>query len=480
MPLTHICISDLHCGAENSLLTPTDGQFSQPTRLGKAVGAALAKVVEKCCTETPPNLVILGDAVDLSFSSPQRANSVLVGFLKSLFQTEDSTDTDIYDRIIFVPGNHDHLLWTAERFSKTEGSVTSFSFWSHTTPAFKPPKDVGTSNVLGDVMKLVGLETPVHVYYPNFGLANEDKSRVVLFHHGHYFEDIYLAMSHLTSAISGNPGYPDTLEKMEQSNGTWIDFLWSSFGDTGQMGKDVTLAYQFLLSGGASAYFQRRVAALMTTTILSKLPLPGVGPIHDTLNSLNTSLVDMVAGQFGQLARFSFQHSLPAETELGLKKYMAGPVMAQLQQEGFHSPADDTTLIFGHTHKPFEDRIPVDGYPKALGVANTGGWVLDTTLLATVEGASAVLVDDDLNVAVIKLFAPPANDEAIGVEVTGTDGPETDNPLVVSVKEVISQDQPLWDEVKEAAAAAYKTKQAHVMKLLDEADKEARRKETLL
>ncbi|MDD9977977.1 MAG: hypothetical protein OXQ30_09645 [Boseongicola sp.] len=324
------------------------------------------------------------------------------------------------------------------------------------------------------------MSTPVHVYYPNFGLRNADHSKAIILHHGHYFESLYLSMSRLGAAVSGGHSYPKTLEVMEKANGAFVDFIWSTVGDSGQMGSDVSLAYQYLLSGGAAAYFQRRIAALLTTTMLSKMPLPQVGPVRDTLQDINTGIVDYVAGSFGQLARFSYQTSLTYDTAGGIADYMNGPTVAQFKQEQMDEPPNDMSLIFGHTHKPFEDRLALDAYPNAVGVVNTGGWVLDTTLLATVEGASAVFIDDDLNVGVLKLFAPPANGETIPVSVSGFDGPGTENPMVDKLKSALAATQEQWDKVAEVAAETYTAKQTHIIKLLEAADAEARRKEALL
>ena len=90
MTLNYICISDLHCGAENSLLTPNEGSKSEPVELIKVIGSALADLVKTIDPNANPDLILLGDAIDLSFSPPATANAVLVGVLKSLFGTADS------------------------------------------------------------------------------------------------------------------------------------------------------------------------------------------------------------------------------------------------------------------------------------------------------------------------------------------------------------------------------------------------------
>lgn len=85
---------------------------------------------------------------------------------------------------------------------------------------------------------------------------------------------------------------------------------------------------------------------------------------------------------------------------------MAGPVYRQLMQECKTIP-DDLTMIFGHTHKPFAERMIVPGFDAPLKIYNTGGWVLNGPRLDTKEGASMILIDDDLNVVALRLFTTP-------------------------------------------------------------------------
>ena len=48
-------------------------------------------------------------------------------------------------------------------------------------------------------------------------------------------------------------------------------------------------------------------------------------------------------------------------------------------------------------------------YSEPVRVFNSGGWMLDEPRLDTVQGASMVLIDEDLNVAAVRLFDCPMN-----------------------------------------------------------------------
>lgn len=482
MTIKYVCISDLHCGAENSLLTPRHVMKDPAVPLADAFGAAMRMTLAEFEQETNPDLILLGDMLDLSFATPEATSRVLSQFLRKLFLTASEEPGMPFNEIIFLPGNHDHELWTAARFTRTTQAPDKASVWSHTSPAFDPPGTSTETELLNDVFALAGIETRVHAYYPNFGLHNADLDRCVFFHHGHFFESLYSAMSRLAAAMSGGPGIPHTLEELEAANGAWIDFTFSTIGDTGRLGSDLTLAYQFLLTGGASAFFQHRLARLLTDAVLDRVPIPKVGDAASIVNRIAAGVVDTVVGEFSQLSRFSYNTSMVPSTTEGLKTYMTGPTLKQILHEtGLDTPPEDFTLIFGHTHKPFEDRLTVDGYGAAMGIVNTGGWVLDTSLLSTVEGASAVFIDDELNVAVLRLFAPPANGDTAGVFVTGVDGKTTDNPLVHKLHKIVTTTTSShWDAVAQAAAQAYRDKQARVIEICAEADAQAHARETLL
>ena len=55
-----------------------------------------------------------------------------------------------------------------------------------------------------------------------------------------------------------------------------------------------------------------------------------------------------------------------------------------------------------------------------VGVFNTGGWVLDEPTLMPVQGCSAVLVSDDLEVASLRLFNDPTDGVMAPVRVEGS------------------------------------------------------------
>lgn len=462
-----------------SLLTATPHEDGEAP-LASAFSTALRKTIAALNPPEKPNLILLGDALDLSLALPQATTHSLAVFLKALLSDEQNAAGDPIGDIVFVPGNHDHLLWTAERLARKSRHAGKLSVWSHTSPAFAKPGSEDPSIVLDDVLALAGVDAHTHVFYPNFGVTSADGSRAVVFHHGHFIETLYTVMSRLAAVFAGTGGVPDTAERLEQENAAWIDFIWSTIGDTGPLGKETTLAYQFLLSGAQTDVFQRRLKRMLASRMLDIFPLPKTGSAAEVMTVLAGGIVDTVVGSFAQAERFAYTYSLGHDSQIGLQKYVDGVVANQMLMELDALPTD-TTFVFGHTHKPFEDRIATHNIPGPVGVINTGGWILDTTLLSTVEGASVVFTDADAHTAVLKLYAPPDNGDVFYATVTCVDGDHCEgNPMFDALKAAFAATEDDWNTVSEVASDAYRARQTLLLDHLEEMDRQADRSEILL
>jgi hypothetical protein len=84
-------------------------------------------------------------------------------------------------------------------------------------------------------------------------------------------------------------------------------------------------------------------------------------------------------------------------------------------------------------------------------VINTGGWVVDEVAPEAHKGASVVLIDDDLNIAILRCFGHGA-DAGHRVVVEGPPG-DADNLLVTQVNDRISVSENAWQELAEATSA---------------------------
>ncbi|HAN90212.1 MAG TPA: hypothetical protein DCQ48_12885, partial [Erythrobacter sp.] len=125
------------------------------------------------------------------------------------------------------------------------------------------------------------------------------------------------------------------------------------------------------------------------------------------------------AGRAAERQREGYGHVL-GEAEIDdIGWYLGQPMAAQLREELGELPRE-LQFVFGHTHKPFQDELMVDGYATPVGVFNTGGWVLDEPTLMPVQGCAAMLISDELEVASLRLFNDPTDGTMAPVRVEGS------------------------------------------------------------
>jgi metallophosphoesterase superfamily enzyme len=119
MPDIHyICISDLHLGADNSLLTHLGPQIGEvdpyrPSEVLEELANCLRELVRRNKGTVKPTLILNGDLLELALAEDNIALMVFERFLELLFPRDG--EQLINPKIIFNPGNHDHHLWETAR-----------------------------------------------------------------------------------------------------------------------------------------------------------------------------------------------------------------------------------------------------------------------------------------------------------------------------------------------------------------------------
>lgn len=421
MSIAHLVLSDCHLGARDSILTHVHGDGAIADGPSEVL-AAFANGMRETLKGEKPQLVLLGDALDLGLSP---FGDVSKSFLQMLDAFYPADGSDLFCReIIYVAGNHDHHLW---RMAQDHGFVTSLQNGElpgdleSVTPIF------GTPAHRCRLMESLAAHRPhlgdmtIRIAYPNWGLVDRDASRAVVMHHGHYIDGMYRALSNLRGFLAGNEPRPATMQQLEQENGPWIDFLWSDLGSAGDIGSEAGSLYETMLSAGASHDFAESLARRITGGLHSKL---GINPKMElkygiTLDNLIRAGVDLTAGRGAERQRDGYGHVLGEAEIEDLGWYLGTPMATEMARELGDLPRE-LSFIFGHTHKPFQDELMVDGFPVPVGVFNTGGWVLDEPTLMPVQGCAAMLVSDTLEVASLRLFNDPTDGTIAPVRVEGS------------------------------------------------------------
>lgn len=452
-----------------------------PSRTAQALGLALRPTLAEFSETEPADLVLLGDVLDLSLSPPERTTAVFETFVHEVLASEKGDDPiNLSDTAYFLPGNHDHSLWTALRY-QTEQFVDearkprefrgALERFKQITPAFNNEDERVQSALLSQIFEAGGKSCTVPTYYPNMGHISPDGERAVMMHHGHFIEATYKMLSIIVAAFHGRKCGPLDAETLERENGNWIDFGWSTVGENGPIGEDVASVYQFLLTGSEEGRLQDRFAKTLATNLLNVLPLPKTKQVTEAVSIVAKGIIDATVGKFSQTERLSYTSYLGQSSIEGLQDYLTGAVHKQIVEEiviqaGQRFPTE-TSFVFGHTHKPFEDQIIAEGFEAPVKVFNTGGWILDTSLLGTKEGASIVFIDEDANVASLRAFNSPLNGQPSKVNVHIL-GQETQ--LSRDLRAAVSKHQKRWDDFARVIVEEMQLRQRVILKETAQAD----------
>ena len=468
----YVCISDLHLGARYSILSSRDSlhrfDVDEVSDCLLELVDALRSYLPKVFDDELPKLVLLGDLVDFDFASLTdivRSMNVLV---EALF---DPSKPALFQKdIILVPGNHDHHFWQTEkdalfleRFQELKKRPAERIPYQ-TTDLFR--QSSLSSSLLNALPHAKKLGLNFELRYPNWGLwqtgPSGKRDKQVIFHHGHYVEPLYRMVTTVNQIIS-DIADPD-IEELERQNGGWINFFWSSLGASPAQRDNTVMLFDIMQNPAATYRYSQRLAALVSDYLSRQ---SGTSPSNTLINNLSlekvlTGIFSATLGRGFQAERASSHRTLSKDGWDGLEWYLSKPLRQQILDDAPLKPGDrrgaglvetDTTFVFGHTHKPFQDTVGVTGYQQPVKVFNSGGWVVDQPDFSAAQGGAIVLVDRDLNVASLRLFQAPVNGKMPPVAAAGSHlGERADNPLLQRMQDTI--DQGHWQAFQDSACLA--------------------------
>lgn len=423
MPLDirYVVLSDLHLGQDQSLLTRlNDGtaidELSPSPTLLHLMGCLRTLIAQNEGSE-PPTLILLGDAMELALSDLHVSAGVFEQFAGLLLEGERS----LFKEILFVPGNHDHHLWVkAKSLAYTEVlGLTPKGRPFPQEPYATPLQEgiTGNPTLLGILlMRAMGKAAPpLRFFYPDLLLLSPDRDRALLLNHGHYFESIYTLMSQLSRILFPGMAEPATTNELERENYAWIDFFWSALGRQGPVGDAVERVYDSLpFPDKLDALVNRMVDALIADWDANVLEKKAAEPVLEWLVSKK---LKAMADQ----ARLAPDTVYSEDAWALLEKYLSGPLKNGLAQEKIALPKD-ITLVFGHTHKPFETQRNLKGFADRVKVYNTGGWVVDpAAALMPLNGGAAVLFNEHLESTSLRFWNEAEDARSYQVKVACAD-----------------------------------------------------------
>ena len=444
-----VCLSDLHLGALNSVLTnvTADGErvdASAPSPVLTALGQCLRALRQPA--QDPPELIVLGDLFELALTAPEDASATFSQFVGVI--RPGQPDAAVAPALRFVPGNHDHHLWTRatdDRYLRLleEGLVGAPSPSDRHATHLLPANDrIPVRDRFIEILAKRGNSTQavtVEQSYPNLGLVDSAGRRAVILSHGHFIEPLYRMMS-LLDTVFGSPraGAVEAWQ-LEADNGGWIDFFWSSMGDSGDIMRVTRSLYESLQSHEA---MHAEIEAIERAI---KVARQGGGRADIEAHAVAGMLRACVGTAVRERHNPAF--TLSPHAEEGLLSFLNGAVATQSAAEIGHP--DDVTFVFGHTHKPFIESRTTTAFAAPVQVVNTGGWVVDTPQRNPLKGASLILIDDQLNVAALRCYTEgdTADSYRIRIDPVNTTGP---NDLVDQLRATIEPDRDPWAQLAQA------------------------------
>jgi hypothetical protein len=353
-----------------------------------------------------PFLILNGDILELATSIYPISTTYFRLFLTELAKRK------LFDRLIYLPGNHDHGLWSLIRDTQFVKSLSQQSESpgqlkvEHVTQLSMPRQS--------PLLALLASNLPMQIISPLLLVANPSlrlqslQGHDFLFHHGHLLEDIYKFLTLLRDRVMKDVSL-DRLKKrplreeigeLERENWPWIDFVWSGFARAGRVGVTVEYLYELLSKPEGMGVLIKRVADVLSTEFNIKfIPEWLEDDVFRFILKKALKQGGVGSDERGNRKKPAFSKDLKSMT----RRFMCHYMKQELKDEGLRPAADRTCFIFGHTHKPFLGELGDDasGFGK-ITVVNSGGWVIESDEYWPKHAPGIVFGSNDGDMALVK------------------------------------------------------------------------------
>lgn len=458
--IKYVCLSDLHLGEEDSLLTGIGEDGLAAPDETSPVLTALRNCLEELLRdqEEKPVLVLCGDALELALASLDVAGRAFLTFIRKMMPDGGWLFSDIF----YLPGNHDHHLWDLARETqyvehlKRQESVAAIDPAWHTTRLFQGRGDTDDEDVLwsyfldgllkvqsraSGFQELSGLR--IKIRYPNLAVESRDGKALAVFSHGHYLESLYRGVSKVKTALFPETEEPRDLKRLEGENFAWVDFFSSALSRSGEAGRKSEDVWEGLYSREKLKLLLNNLAQGMD----GWLDVPVLGEVAEAVvfRWILNKVLDLV-----ETERDRSRGPLGPDAVQGLGNYLDVLLRDQLSKEYPAGLTKEMTFVFGHTHKPFVH--PGRGYRLDLpvrSILNGGGWVLEDPYQDRPNhGAALILLDRELNGAALEMYREQQAEGRFGVKVLEPE-PDRTSELGAWLRERLERNPGPWEEFSE-------------------------------
>jgi hypothetical protein len=406
MRIAYICLSDLHLGEEDSLLTNiervgntwmVDAYKSSPVMDGLL--DLLTEVKNKVNDGLPIGCFVLnGDIFELALSKFRDVVAVFKLFLS------DIAERDLFEKLLYIPGNHDHHFWEQARERSFADSLSlgdELPEYFHTLSLDAPNIK---SYLLDTIAKVCGTNIPIEVRYPLLNLPFKKSKRNFFIHHGHLHEEIYLLMSRALNLLFERHPVPNCLEELEKENFAWIDFLWSTLGRSGKVGENIEYIYESLSRKESLNTLIEQVAGRLAEEWEF---LPDILPKEEWLERKGLEKLLQHLVNFVLSERQDTEIVLSEDARDRLEWFIDEVLPNYLGVAYVDEHRDwQTTYVFGHTHKPINKGNLDSVNFRSIQLFNTGGWVVEPgDKPSRIHGAAMTVIGENGEVGHAHLFS---------------------------------------------------------------------------
>jgi hypothetical protein len=400
MKLKFLAISDTHLGEETSLLCFPHGRRQLWKSLREVLGAGDGRV-------SVDELILVGDIPDRTLSSTSQIITQTNAFMQTLGSALSVR------RAVYVPGNHDHTLWSDYQAARHGAPVGTTSVSGESIviegevvkdalPAAEPLLSLFFGWPEGSQWRGIQDEKRLDFVISNPIYAAAHAGRTYVFAHGtHFRKDVtmprwlkelldHAEVDEILGGIEidpgGNVGAAGDLADLERVVAPFVDTLWPS-----SRGNPTSTSDQlwYLLSYVSGKFGHKRAVppgnAILGRAELAALPddarIKRLTPEYDFAAP---SVVPLERYQNGSIDR--------------CRRYFLGRALAQARVEGL--PVDQVTFVYGDTHEGGFGRLPGPTEGADVRVYNTGAWVVHNAaqhppchLFAVDEAGDEYLID---------------------------------------------------------------------------------------
>ncbi len=367
-----VALSDLHLGSEQSFLHAAAPEFTQNRTV---VLSLLQKLGAR------DELILNGDFLELALASLNEVYKDVAAFFALL------TEAAIYQRIVYLPGNHDHHFWRnlAEHVyvdgkicqQESPPNFEEYPFCFVDERFSSRDDKLPCRIILTELWPSEKAAPEMVVKYPHH-LVKVVEDGIVkqnyFFTHGHFLEELFKPMENIIHA--------EHLEELEAFNNIWLESFNYHLGHAGKLTNHAKRLLQCYEKGGREE--KKTVKQLLNNAYkLLKKKLKLSWPLTWIIKGGFVYLVkkipvDKKSDMFGEQLNKRLFDAITSY----LKNFVIGRYRKGMAKDYFFKVDADIpkpfVFVYGHTHRPIfatereKAKVEIDGEEYPL--ANTGGW----------------------------------------------------------------------------------------------------------